>query len=234
MGGNCFTFRQFTVQQDSCAMKVGTDGVLLGAWANGGQRILDIGTGTGLIAMMMAQRCDGASVTAVEIDGEAALQARQNISMSPFAERISVETVAIQDFSAEEPFDCIVSNPPYFVDALKNPDAQRATARHTDTLTYRQLFAAVKRLLADDGEFSAVIPAECLRQFIGEAYLAGLAMSRQCAIRTTPRKQPKRYLVAFRHAHKNGLPQTEEQCLQQADGLRSEWYAAITRDFYIK
>lgn len=233
IGGN-FTFRRFTIQQEHCAMKVGTDGVLLGAWANGGKHILDIGTGTGLIALMMAQRHNEAIIKAVEIDHEAAIQANDNIACSPFTGRIDVLETPIQLFKPDNKFDSIVSNPPFFTDSLKNPDQQRATARHADTLPYRELFRSVSSLLADDGEFSAVIPADCLATFVSEAYLAKLAISRQCSIRTTPRKQPKRYLVAFRHYESTFIRETEEQCLMNADGTRSEWYDMLTKDFYIK
>ena len=233
MSNNSFTFRQFAVVQDRCAMKVGTDGVLLGAWASGGKRILDIGTGTGLIALMMAQRHADADITAVEIDSEAAAQARDNVAASPFAQRISVVEMPIQLFDNGAEFDAIVSNPPFFTDSLKNPDSQRATARHADTLSYRELFAAVSSLLAPCGEFSAVIPTDCLTQFTSEAYLAGLTMSRKCQIRTTPRKQPKRCLVAFRHTADGSGMLTEEHCLMNADGTRSEWYNTLTDEFYL-
>lgn len=234
MANNSFTFRKFAIAQDRCAMKVGTDGVLLGAWAHGGDRILDIGTGTGLIALMMAQRYAGARLTAVEIDHEAAVQASENVAASPFAGRVDIVEAAIQSVGASGKFDAIVSNPPFFTDSLKNPDAQRATARHADTLTYSELFAAVRQLLAEDGEFSAIIPADCLARFTAEAYLAGLATSRRCAMRTTPRKQPKRYLVAFRHADCRCATETTEECLMNADGTRSAWYKQLTDTFYIK
>ena len=214
-------------------MKVGTDGVLLGAWARGGGEILDIGTGTGLIAMMMAQRFAEARVTAVEIDGDAASQACDNVARSPFAGRITVVEGSIQDFRSVAKFDCIVSNPPFFTDSMKNPDSQRAAARHADTLSYRDLFMAVHRLLADGGEFSAVIPDDCLTEFRAAAYLARLVPVRRCAIRTTPRKQPKRYLVAFRHDADSIAAETDEQCLMRADGTRSEWYESLTGDFYL-
>lgn len=234
MAGGNFSFKQFDIHQEHCAMKVGTDGVLLGAWAHGGQHILDIGTGTGLIAIMMAQRFRGATVKAVEIDDEAARQAMKNVLMLRFANNISVHNCGIQQFNATETFDSIVSNPPYFVDALRNPDPQRSAARHACTLTYGELFAAVKKLLASNGEFSAVIPTDCLAKFTSEAYLAGLAQSRLCYIRTTPRKQPKRALVAFKHATMSqGLEKTEE-CLQNADGTRSQWYDTLTKEFYIR
>lgn len=227
-----FNFRKFSIKQDQCAMKVGTDGVLLGAWARGGKRILDIGTGTGLIALMMAQRYEQSHVTAIEIDTDAAQQAIQNIEASPFSGHIDVVCSSIQEYKAQITFDCIVSNPPYFNDSLKNPDIQRATARHTDTLTFKELFDSVRRLLADDGEFSVIIPTESLQAFVSRAYLAGLTPTRKLAIRTTPRKQPKRYLVAF--AKKATKLENEEQCLQSPDGTRSEWYAELTKDFYIK
>lgn len=236
MSSRGFTFKQFDIKHDKCAMKVGTDGVLLGAWAEGGQRILDIGTGTGLIAIMMAQRYGEASVTGVDIDHDAAIQARDNASRTPFASRISIVESPVQNLSADIHglFDAIVCNPPFFTDSVKNPDQQRAVARHADTLPYRQLFETVARLLAANGEFSAVIPADCLSQFCTEAYMANLTPSRRCAIRTTQRKQPKRYLIAFRHASCTHEFMSEEQCLQDAFSNRSGWYEQLTADFYIK
>ena len=229
-----FAFKKFVIHQDHCAMKVGTDGVLLGSWANGGKRILDIGTGTGLIALMMAQRYTDATIDAVEIDHDAALQAYENVSNTEFANRIKIVETAIQHYSTQDKYNAIVSNPPFFIDSLLTPNAQRSTARHACALKYCELFATVKALLDTDGEFSAIIPTECLQAFIAEAYKAGLAMSRQCAVRTTPRKQPKRHLVAFRHAYCRCEREMEEVCLQEADGSRSEWYANLTTDFYIK
>lgn len=229
-----FAFKKFVIHQDHCAMKVGTDGVLLGSWANGGKRILDIGTGTGLIALMMAQRYTDATIDAVEIDHDAALQAYENVSNTEFANRIKIVETAIQHYSTQDKYNAIVSNPPFFIDSLLNPNAQRSTARHACALKYCELFATVKALLDTDGEFSAIIPTECLQTFIAEAYKAGLAMSRQCAVRTTPRKQPKRHLVAFHHADYKCEREMEEVCLQDIDGSRSEWYAQLTADFYIK
>ena len=134
-----FRFKQFTIHQERCAMKVGTDGVLLGAWAEGGKAILDIGTGTGLIACMMAQRFPDATVQAIEIDEAACQQARENVTASPFLDRIFITNTSLQEFVSELPqhqqqYDCIVCNPPYFVNSMKAPDSQRSIARHTDTL----------------------------------------------------------------------------------------------------
>ena len=184
---------------------------------------------------MMAQRFADAHVTAVEIDHNAALQACNNANCSPFASRIGIVETSIQNFEVHgtQLFDSIVSNPPFFTDSLKNPDSQRATARHADTLPYRDLFTAVKRLLAEDGEFSAIIPSNCLTSFIAEAYLAHLVPIRQLAIRTTPRKQPKRHLVSFGHTSSESNATNEEQCLMNPDGSRSDWYINLTSDFYL-
>ena len=235
MPNTFFRFKRFVVWQDRCAMKVGTDGVLLGAWATGGKRILDIGAGTGVIAMMMAQRFPDARVDAVEIDGMAYVQAVENVSQSPFAERIELMNMSIQAFAGAEAhpsYDAIVSNPPYFENALRNPDAQRMVARHADTLPFAQLFGAVVRLLSDDGVFSAVIPAESKSRFDEEASYAGLFTIRQTGVKTTPRKPVRRYLMAYAK-HPAAAVDTHEEVLEIAHGVRSEWYEGLTRDFYL-
>ena len=228
-----FTFKQFTIHQDHCAMKVGTDGVLLGAWASGkGSRILDIGTGTGLIALMMAQRFPEAQVTAIDIDANACRQARENIQASPFFDRIRVIETKIQDFEGGGN-DTIVSNPPFFMDSLKNPDTARLTARHTDELSYRDLFTSVKRLLTETGEFSAIIPSDYLERFISESCISGFFVSRRYGIRTVPKKAIKRYLLTFtkRQTERTDF---QEVTLMDKDGRRSEWYQNLTDNFYIR
>ncbi|MBQ7422645.1 MAG: methyltransferase [Prevotella sp.] len=226
-----FRFQQFRILQEHCAMKVGTDGVLLGAWASGGKRLLDIGTGTGLIALMMAQRFPDAHVDAIEIVSEAVKQARENIGASSFADRINVQEVAIQKYKVPY-YDAIVSNPPFFYNALKNPDLSRRKARHTDTLSYRELFNSVKRLLTDEGEFSAVIPFDCKIAFETEAFLQGFFLSREYAVRTTSRKQPKRFLLAFRKCPLRNI-EKREVVMMNADNTRSDWYSELTKDFYL-
>lgn len=229
MANNYFQFRQFTVRQDHCAMKVGTDGTLLGAWAHGGCRVLDIGAGTGLIALMMAQRFPDAQVTAIDIDAAAVVQARENVLASPFRS-VNVVQADVKTFN-DAKFDAIVSNPPYFVDSLECPDGQRTIARHTSSLTYCDLIASVCRLLTDDGEFSVVIPFDCKARFESEAVLMGLSKVRECAIRTTPRKQPRRYLLAFRR-HPADLEMTEG-VIEISPSIRSVWYQELTKDFYL-
>lgn len=180
-------------------MKVGTDGVLLGAWAQGGRRILDIGSGTGLISLMMAQRFPEAEVVGIDMDADACGQARENVMASPFRDRVEIECCRLQDFggtseaaealeTAEDlksagVFDAIVSNPPFFVDSLKNPDSKRTMARHTDSLPFRDLFAGVKRLLSDDGIFSAIVPVEVVEQFVAESCILGFYLIRKCGVK---------------------------------------------------
>lgn len=245
-----FTFKQFEIQQDRCAMKVGTDGVLLGAWAEGGQRILDIGSGTGLISLMMAQRFPEAQVWGIDIDPDACMQARENVAASPFADRVGIACCALQNLSEEHLvrgseelmemkegegnlFDAIVSNPPFFVNGLKNPDSKRAMARHSDSLPFSVLMRGVKRWLSDEGVFSAIVPADVLESFVSEAYCSGLLLVRQCGVKTVERKQPKRYLVAF-SKRRTGMMDKCTEIMMDSDGNRSEWYAKITEGFYLE
>ena len=235
MAKGYFEFKQFTIHQERCAMKVGTDGTLLGAWASapkGTCRILDIGTGTGLIALMMAQRYPEAEIFGVDIEGEAVSQAIANASDSPFSNRVHFIQADISDFSVE-PFGAIVCNPPYFVDSPVCPDPTRTMARHSDSLTYETLMKSVRKLLTDNGFFSIIIPAEYHSSLISEAALAGLILSKECAIKTTPKKAPKRYLIEFRK-HPVTFVDTTIETLESDIGQRSEWYHNITKDFYLK
>ena len=238
MSNDYFSFKQFTVHQDRCAMKVGTDGTLLGAWAKGGDRILDVGTGTGLIALMLAQRFPQAMVDAIDIDSDACLQAHENVVASPFADRVNVHHCRLQDFTPVIPkekwtdnesslyYDAIVVNPPYFEQSLKAPDVQRSMARHTDSLSYRDLMNGVVRLLDTDGEFSVVIPFDCRSSLETEAIMAGLYPSRVCAVKTTPRKTARRYLLAFRK-HPEVIETSELL-------MNSDAYHDLVKDFYLK
>jgi len=158
--GSVFRFKQFEVRQGGCAMKINTDGVLLGAWARraGALRILDIGTGTGVIAMMSAQAHPNALVDAVEIDPAAAKQAADNFARSPFRERLRVFERSFVDFRPERPYDLILSNPPFHTGSLHSPDERRSVAKHADSPFFGQLFAFVSDFLADGGVFSYIVP----------------------------------------------------------------------------
>ena len=235
MRHDSFKFRQFTIHQDRCAMKVGTDGSLLGAWASapdGACRILDIGTGTGLIALMMAQRFPEASVIGIDIDSEAVLQASENANSSPFSSRVSFQQMDVNEFESA-PFDAIVSNPPYFMSSLECPDMKRTMARHTSSLSYSELMKAAYRLLNDTGRFSLIIPSEFSKQIVSEAFLNGFNMSRKYDIKTTPKKLPKRCLLEFIKCPVNQLDIKNYSILDE-NAERSEWYHNLVKYFYIK
>ena len=161
MSNTHFNFKQFSVQQDLCSMKVGTDGVLLGAWTNtdNANRILDIGTGTGLIALMLAQRST-ANITAVDAEANACEQAKINFYDSPWADRLQLVHSKIQDFHSDQLFDLIVSNPPYFSGYYSSDNLSRDISRSADILLpYEDLIAVAQRLLKEDGRLSLILPA---------------------------------------------------------------------------
>ena len=227
-----FRFKKFVIEQDLCAMKVGTDGVLLGAWATGGARILDVGTGTGIIALMLAQRCPQARVTAIDIDEGAVSQALHNVAQSPFSDRVEVLRCSVQEFYGcngthvtDGGYDSMVSNPPFFIDSLNAPDHQRNIARHAETLTYAQLMQAAWRLLADGGELSVVVPFDYRQRMEDEATFVGFFLSRVCAVRTAAHKPAKRFLLAFR---KHPCP-----CERTEMTIGDAAYTQLTQDFYL-
>lgn len=232
MSNGYFDFKHFRVRHDLCAMKVGTDGVLLGAWANGGMLVLDVGTGSGLIALCMAQRYPSATVTAIDIDEDACHQATINAEASPFCGRITVCHAALQEFSGGD-FDAIVCNPPFFKDSLCCPDPKRTLARHDSSLPAGDLFRHAARLLADGGELSVIIPSELRSLYDSEALIAGLALSRAYLIRTTAHKPISRCLAAYRKAP---IASVDEQtaCLKDEQDRPTPWYKELTAGFYLK
>ena len=229
-----FAFKQFTVRHDRCAMKVGTDGVLLGAWTDlsHSRRILDIGTGTGLIALMLAQRCMDARITAIDLDSAAVEQAQENIQASPWKDRIEALQQDICTYHHNGTFDTIVSNPPYFIDSLKCPNGQRSTARHTDTLDAYRLIGKVSELLTSDGRFSIILPAEQTEDLIRVASEKGLHPSRQTWVITRPGLSPKRILMEFRKIPVTLQP--DELVIELERHVYSEEYIALTQEFYLK
>ena len=234
-----FTFKQFHIVDNHTAMKVGTDGVLLGAWAQGGKKILDIGTGTGLIALMMAQRFPLADIDAIEIDKGAFKDAQLNVSQSPFNDRINIINCCLQDYQlchetcTEGVYDAIVCNPPYFINSLKNPLQSRTTARHADSLSLQELIYYAKRLLKTKGTLSIIIPYDNKDILEAEAIFNGLSVLKLVNIKTKSSKPAKRCLIEF---GKDATKQCEEeeQVLTTDKGTRTEWYQNITQEFYIK
>lgn len=230
MANTYFNFKRFSVNQDRCAMKVGTDGVLLGATADGGARILDIGTGTGLVALMMAQRFPDAVVTGVDIDKDAAIQAQENVQASPFADRVTILEADIASFAPCSTFDCIVCNPPFYENALSCPDERRSTARHTSALPFEVLMRKVADLLSDDGLCTIIVPTDCLPRIEEECAYCNLFVVKKLFIKTTARKSPKRVIVTIGR-HPSDIA-SSTQCLTE-DGKKSTWYQDVCKDFYL-
>lgn len=227
-----FQFKQFTVRQERAAMKVGTDGVLIGAWApipDGCRRILDIGAGTGLIALMAAQRCAGAVITGVEADAASAEQARENVVSSPWSDRIEIVGGRIQDYVPAERFDLIISNPPYYDGSLVCPDAERTMARHTLSLSFGELMASARRLTAPDGRFAVIVPAESVAALVaaGDMHLV-----RRCDVRTKSTKAPKRTMLEFSPSF-HGAPAFGELVMFDDKGAATAEYKSLTGDFYL-
>ena len=234
MANPYFTFKQFTIRHDRCAMKVGTDGVLLGAWTGlaHSRHILDIGTGTGLIALMLAQRCPEARITAIDIDTEAIAQAKENILASPWQDRVEAVLQDVCSYSSPGMFDTIVSNPPYFIDSLKCPDTQRNTARHTDSLDAGRLIRKVSELLTPDGRFSLILPAEQTEEILSLAEFHGLFPSRQTWVITRPGLSPKRILMELGKTPTTFQP--DELVIELERHVYSKEYIALTKEFYLK
>lgn len=234
MSNAYFSFKQFTIYQEHCAMKVGTDGVLLGAWAPVEQvtKALDVGTGTGLIALQLAQRMPNAYIVAVEVDTAAARQAQANAEQSPWKDRIEIECCDFRNYQAKNDFDLIVSNPPYFIDALKCPDTQRNLARHAGNLNYELLFAKSAHLLSPQGRVAVIVPAEAEKHVTDAAWKNGLYPQRRTLVYTKPGKPCRRILFQFGFQESECL--TEPLYIEQAAGGYTPQYIALTKDFYLK
>ena len=229
-----FRFKQFTVCDERSAMKIGTDGVLLGAWADieGDSRILDVGTGTGLIALMLAQRNASAEIVGVDISHEAIEEARDNFLNSPWAKRLSVTEGDVCSFESNEKFDHIVSNPPYFVDSLHSPDSLRTMARHTSSLKFEDLVTSAVRLLRPGGRLSVILPTECAMQFRFAAF-GHLWLCRQLNVVTKAGDSPRRTLMEFCLSDKPLMPSVATLIMRHRDSSYTEEYRRLTEDFYI-
>lgn len=232
---NTFQYKHFAVRQEHAAMKVGTDSDLLGTLASGGNNILDVGTGTGVLSLMLAQRFPDASITAIEIDDNAVLDAQYNFVSSPFSGRIRLHHTSFQDYCGSIDignFDSIVCNPPYFDKSLECPDLGRSRARHSSSLPFDVLAKGVWQLLKDGGVFSVCIPPEVLTVFKEECSKAGFSLLHEYRIKSIPSKAPKRYVLV----HRKGdvpTPLIHEHCMRNEDRTRSEWYKELMQDFLI-
>jgi tRNA1Val (adenine37-N6)-methyltransferase len=230
-----FHFKQFSVRHDRSGMKVGTDGTLLGAWTEvtEANRILDIGTGTGLIALMLAQRTQPhVKIEAIEIDAHACEDAVENFSASSWSDRIVLHSTSLQQFSATNKFDLIVSNPPFFQNSYKPATEKRTTARHTESLTFQELLTAAQNLLTEIGTLNIILPPTEGLQFISLAESFGFYPSRKWTFRTRPEKPIERLLLEF--SRNQSAPEENEILLYSSDEHWSEAYQSLTRDFYLK
>ncbi len=236
MANDWFRFKQFMVKQDKTAMKVGTDGVLLGSWAGveNPARILDIGTGTGLIALMMAQRYPSATVDAVEIDKDAAGQAAENFRHSAWDDRLSIHHQSLREFAVDRKrdYDLIVSNPPYFSRSMKAPGKGRTLARHDDLLSKEELLQDVVRLLKPEGVFAVILPFGSSAEFISIATGLLLFPQKGLKVRPVPGRPFARILISFSFTAGEFH---EDEIIIESGGrhVYSEEYIRLTKDFYL-
>jgi tRNA1Val (adenine37-N6)-methyltransferase len=232
---NYFQFKQFLVIQEKAAMKVGTDGVLLGAWADvtKEQKILDIGTGTGVIALMMAQRTS-AQITGIEIEKNAAEEAGQNCKNSPWPERIKIKHISFQEFAekSNEKFGLIISNPPFFINGPKSKDSNLAIARHSNLLPFNDLLYGSNKLLQTDGKLAVVLPVIQAKTLVEKAKITGLHLIRLTEIKPNPQKETNRYLMEF--SKKNTELKSDSLTIFDQSGSHfSVPYINLTKDFYL-
>jgi len=237
-----FRFKRFSVRNNLSAMKVNTDGVLLGAYVridDGCRRILDIGTGTGTIALMAAQKAadlfgeadNGWNVMGIDIDAPSAAEAAMNFAASPWKDHMSCRHVSMQDFATEgREYDLIVSNPPYYDNSLTNPDERETAARHSVSLTGRELVQFAAGSLSGEGRLAVILPSDRKRLFLREAASFGLFPCRCIDIRTTARKAPCRFIAEL--SRKKCEPLEEELTIHDGAAF-SAAYLTLTQDFYL-
>ena len=231
-----FRFKQFTIYQDKCAMKVGTDGVLLGAWSDvgSGGKMLDVGTGTGLIALMIAQRSPAGSLWAVENEESALEQAKLNIDNSPFSDRITLVNSSFQLFARQTAirFDLIVSNPPFFSDSLLPPVKQRAEARHSVTLTLEELLYSCRSCLAESGILSLILPYSRSNELEKLCEKYAFHLKRKTIVYPLRNTTPKRILVELT-SKQTSRPVTRSLVIEESRHHYTKDFTELVRDFYL-
>ncbi|WP_117881473.1 tRNA1(Val) (adenine(37)-N6)-methyltransferase [Aureibaculum luteum] len=232
-----FSFKQFTINQDQCAMKIGTDGVLLGAWTSikhNPESILDIGTGTGVIALQLAQRSDAEIIDAIEIDDNAFEQAVENFENSPWGDRLFCYHASLEEFTNEmdDNYDLIISNPPFYNDAFQSDDNARNTARFTDSLPFDILLKSVSKLLSSTGVFTVIIPYKEEKNFIKLAKQHNLFVNIICNVKGTPTSDIKRSLLEFSFTENEVI--MEDLVIETARHHYTDTYIKLVKDFYLK
>ncbi|MFD2100665.1 tRNA1(Val) (adenine(37)-N6)-methyltransferase [Flagellimonas iocasae] len=232
-----FIFKQFNIHQDQCAMKVGTDGVLLGAWASLDHlpnAILDIGAGTGLIALQLAQRSDAELIDAIELDENAYEQCVANFEASAWADRLFCYHAGFDEFVDEmdEKYDLIVSNPPFYSEEVSSGNITRDQARQSSSLPFNELVAGVAKLLATNGVFSVIVPYKEEREFINLASEVGLYPNRITRVKGNPKAAFKRSLMEFGFSKVD--PKINELVIELERHQYTQDYIELTQDFYLK
>ncbi len=232
-----FTFKQFTINQDRCAMKIGTDAVLLGAWTpliNTPYSILDIGTGTGVLALMLAQRSTAEQIDAIEIDDIAFEQATDNFESSPWNDRLYCFHAGLDEFmeEPEDEYDLIISNPPFYTEDYKTENLQRDLARFEDALPFEDLVEAADLLLSENGIFSVIIPYKEEARFLALANDFELYPLKITRVKGTPTSEIKRSLLAFTRIEQT--PLIDELTIETARHQYTPEYIELTKDFYLK
>jgi len=233
-----FQFKQFSLEQDQCAMKIGTDGVLLGAWApilHNPYSILDIGTGTGIIALMLAQRSNAAQIDALEIEENAYEQATDNFENSPWNDRLFCFHAGLDEFmeEPEDEYDLIVSNPPFYAEDYKTNDEQRDLARFQDALPFEDLVEAADLLLSENGILAVIIPYKEEERFLAIAKEFELYPIKTTRVKGTPSSEIKRSLLALSR-NKIDVPTIDELVIEIGRHEYTPEYIELTKEFYLK
>ena len=230
-----FSFKQFEVYQSRSAMKVGTDAVLLGAWVNltDIRYMLDVGTGTGVIALICAQRNPDAIIEAIEIDPGSAEDARHNFQHSPWSSRLKMHEGDFLKTVAGEKFDLIISNPPYFTSSLRHANPSRNAARHDDALPAESFLPLAVKLLRPEGRLALILPSSEIERWINEAAKNRLFPFRVCHVFTLAHKDPSRIMIEFSPGYE-GEPRMESLLIEKSPGEITEAYKQLIRDFYLK
>ena len=239
-----FRFQRFSIADDRCAMKIGTDGVLLGAWADitDAKSVLDIGTGCGIVALMLAQRTESCEtdITGIEIDEAAAQQARDNFGNSPWKDRLKVAHASLQTFASvrnerSTKYDLCVCNPPYFEQSMLAESRTKSLARHAVELTRNELFETTARLLNSEGRFCLILPFDQLQQTTDVAVKHGFVLRRQTSVRPNPESSFKRVLLEYGLSMKTGqTTEATELIIETKRHEFTEAYAALTREFHLR